>query len=399
MSSPGTTPPIPAVNTARRLPALDGLRGIVYLVLLRHYYVLGDSLTSWPARTYRAIVELSSFTIDIFFVLSGFLITGILLDSKGSPSFFRAFYGRRVLRIFPLYYGFLLVYFVVLPRVTSGDVSMFHVPPLTAAAYWTYLTNVLAALRGWHALAPQTEHMWTLAVEEQFYALWPLVIVACRRSRFRQVCLGCVFGATLVRLALRFLHVDAEAILMPSRMDGLALGAFFAVAAREGGLAPFVRWARPVGLAAFGVMLATYYVHGSLELTSWIVETVVLPASVLVAGAVLLVTLGSAPGGPWHRTLASWPARQLGQYSYAIYLLHWPLAMVLDRFGWIRGADFDQRFSNPLVAELAYTATMLALSTVAGVLSWHLYEKHFLKLRRRLPYRYAPAPRARTSAS
>ena len=158
------------------IPALDGIRGLaILLVLLCHFPLYGDMQpTIFIDKLFYAMTRAGWCGVDLFFVLSGFLITGILYDAKGSRFFFRNFYMRRCLRIFPLYYGVLAVFFVIVPFVLplGRNYELFL---KDQAWYWSYLTNIKIAIEGWpkfYALA----HFWSLAVEEQFYFVWPFVV-------------------------------------------------------------------------------------------------------------------------------------------------------------------------------------------------------------------------------
>src|SRR5205823_1934832 len=131
--------------------------------------------------------------VDLFFVLSGFLITGILCDAKGRDGYFRNFFTRRILRIFPLYYGFLGVVFLLLPRVTPFGrhlAALLHYQ----VWYWTYLLNVLISLRGWPPVA-DFNHFWLLAVEDQFYLVWPFVVYMLGRRALLAACVGIAAGS------------------------------------------------------------------------------------------------------------------------------------------------------------------------------------------------------------
>src|SRR5438445_1418758 len=180
--------------------------------------------------------------VDRFFVLSGFLITGILYDAKESNHYFRNFYVRRVLRIFPLYYGALIIFLVVLPWLRPGNPA---VQSMTRDAvwYWTYLSNVRIAHNGGDFGA--IGHFWSLAIEEQFYLIWPVVVLALRRRQLQACCLACVIGALFVRVGLNVAGNETAAfVLTPARIDALAVGAYLALSARgPAGLNPTSRWA------------------------------------------------------------------------------------------------------------------------------------------------------------
>ena len=219
-----------------KIPDLDGLRGIaILLVCLFHF----NSVATTPGLFGR-VVDASFlhlwFGVDLFFVLSGFLITKILLEAKGSASYFSAFYMRRVLRIFPLYYLTLLVYLFVsiVRQLHTGQPQDY----LTQLAFWFYVQNWVIV---WHRAIGVIGHFWSLAVEEQFYLVWPLVIYWLSRRGLKWLSLALIAIAFLVKLAILFfqfpspdLCVYASYTLTPARLDTLAIGGLAALLATSG---------------------------------------------------------------------------------------------------------------------------------------------------------------------
>ena len=186
--------------------------------------------------------------VDLFFVLSGFLITSILLDTKAQPHFFRNFYVRRTLRIFPLYYAILVATLVLPPLLWSGaaDSKLFSVIAARAPWFWTYTANIDIALHDWE-IAGVLGHFWSLAVEEQFYLLWPALVWFCPLNRLRHVCVGLIVVAVVTRTALWSADMSlAGFTLMPARADALAIGAWVA-ATRHSGVDLRLRAVRPGG--------------------------------------------------------------------------------------------------------------------------------------------------------
>jgi hypothetical protein len=157
-------------------PALDGVRGIAILLVLFHHFTVFDPITGVGAWLGFAAL-LGWCGVDLFFVLSGFLITGILIDARGSSRYFSSFYMRRSLRIFPLYFLVVFLSFVVLPRfpalhdVLAGPTDVVQWP------YWTYLVNFAIADRA-QFLHGILDISWSLAIEEQFYIVWAVVVWA-----------------------------------------------------------------------------------------------------------------------------------------------------------------------------------------------------------------------------
>jgi len=298
--------------------------------------------------------------VDLFFVLSGYLITGILLRMKQnqtSEGYFTPFYFRRVLRIAPPYLGFLVI------------VSVLYPIPWHRIWYWYafFGANLASALGKCpvHAMTP----LWSLAVEEQFYFIWPLIVLLVSRKALKRVALGLMVGAPLLRAALTpeiaqpFIYC-----LTPCRADSLACGALVAIYALED--AEWAeRWrsfARATAFGAVTLMLGLSYFH-SFRHTSDTELFNILGYSLLVVifGATLVWTLAMKAGLAF-RFLVSRPLRYMGQISYTFYLYH---VAFIDKFA--------QHFrSRAEVGVLAFMVTALFSSS-----SWHFLESRILKLR------------------
>jgi peptidoglycan/LPS O-acetylase OafA/YrhL len=136
--------------------------------------------------------------VDLFFVLSGFLITGVLLDAKGAPRYFRTFYVRRALRVLPLYYATLIALLWIVPLAVPSLAVMAAALRMRQWWYWLHGTNILGAMHVRWSAPFYTAHFWSLAIEEQFYAMWPVIVLVCGRRRLLQVCAwGCVAALVL----------------------------------------------------------------------------------------------------------------------------------------------------------------------------------------------------------
>ena len=355
-----TEAPAPA-----HVPALDGVRGVaIALVLLSH--VLHDRVSSagWIG-------------VDLFFVLSGFLITGILWDSRERPHRARTFYIRRALRILPLYYGVLFVLFVAVPIVHAVPTDEYRQLVSEQWWYWAYLPNWLIALK--HRIdGGSLAWFWSLAIEEQFYLVWPLLVWHASRRTIVRVCAGTMVAGFVLRCVLVFMHAGAYEsrplvyMLTPCRLDGLVVGALIAMQIREpGGYAALCRRIRLPALISAALLCALALLQledGAPAMArSPIVETVGYPALAIAFGGFLVASLG-----PWRQIMSSRVLRCLGLYSYGLYVLH---PFVIRAF----------RERSPLVFgtwgfALAATATSLAIAW----LSYQLYERHWLALKSRL---------------
>lgn len=371
------------------LPALDGLRGVaILLVLMDHFTRLQPSTALERLLSRGATVGWVG--VDLFFVLSGFLITGILLDAKGGEQSFRNFYLRRACRIFPLYYGYLLLLFLGLPHM--GVLSSEEVRNLldTQGWYWSYLSNVMIALVGsWDPIPMETLHFWSLAVEEQFYLLWPLVVWTLPERRLKSVCVGAMVGSLLLRLVLHGAGQPGLVlyVLTPTHLDPLAVGAWLAIASREaGGIARFSRWSRPLVLGSAGGVAAVMMTAGGPVVNSLGMQSVGYPLLAVLCGGLLLAAL-TAPGTS--KLTRLWRSRLLGFFgrrSYALYVLHPLLLLLAVRWGY-DVPDFASRFGSQLVGQACFAALLTAASAGVAFVSWHLWEEPFLRLKSYFPMR------------
>ncbi|MDB4939407.1 MAG: Peptidoglycan/LPS O-acetylase OafA/YrhL, contains acyltransferase and SGNH-hydrolase domain [Labilithrix sp.] len=376
-------------------PTLDGLRGIAIFLVVAH--MLG--LLTTPSTAVGGIVS-DFFTfgwvgVQLFFVLSGFLITGILLDTQRAPNYYAAFFARRGLRVFPLYYATLFVGLILVPAFVTPPPNLEHD---RQHQIWlgTYLSNWTSP---YDAGAKAFTHCWSLAVEEQFYLVWPFVVRRLTPTRCLQVCIVLAIVALGVRIAMLANGAPHGAIYTFSvtRMDALALGAAAAASLRMPSLASYVLsrrrmlWVAAAVIGLAGARLTHLY---SLEHSAGITAGYSF-LSVAFALAVLAAACGdSAKDRGWVRLLRTRPLQSLGKYSYAVYLFHKPLhdfvgRRVIARF------HVDPTRSTPVA--LAYVACGLIVAFAAAVASYWLFERRFLALKDRFVPRVVPAqPVART---
>jgi peptidoglycan/LPS O-acetylase OafA/YrhL len=362
----------------RTMPSLDGLRGLAIGGVLASHFLNAWPLASPADRAFIAVIGLGWSGVDLFFVLSGFLITGILVDTLGAANWWRAFLARRTLRIFPLYYLALAVFWWAGPLAGLIDVWTLR---RWGWWYWSYLSNWAFAAR---QTIPSLSHFWSLAVEEQFYLFWPLVVWLARGRRLALAAAALFAAGPLVR----FLIVDASGWpvgsayrVTPGRVDQLALGALLAVLFRSvAGRAWLNRWWRPVAAAgalafvALGLPLGPFDMHRA-PMEIWSHTLLGLAYGGLLAGAVA----GEGSGGGLQRFLGAAPLQVLGRYSYGLYVVHYFVheAAVAALRGWPPGAAVLSTRGGVMAYAGAATAVSLALAW----LSWHLFEKRFLTLK------------------
>jgi peptidoglycan/LPS O-acetylase OafA/YrhL len=337
--------------------------------------------------------------MDFFFVLSGFLITGILADSKGKPHYFRNFFARRSLRVFPLYYGFITLIFLLLPLagILIPDAEAMRERWL----YFLYLQNVPFAARG--DLPQHTGYLWSMAVEEQYYLIWPLAVLWFSSRALQRWCVITVPALVVLRVVL--VAFGASWVLLyvstPLRMDALLLGSYIALHVREpGGAERLKRWAKPVFIAALVAelgMIAYKPVLGLLWADDMFgVSALNLPIDrfvqalrftprALLGGTLLVLIATAAAGSRLQRFFGSRALRTCGKYSYATYMFHVPVYVLFEQWGW-RASELPlvggAQWPRALVAYLVLLTVSLALAA----LSWELYEKQFLKLKALFPY-------------
>ena len=382
---------------AARLPALDGIRGLAILfVALFHFTALvGPETDRWVDEAFLKVTSAGWAGVDLFFVLSGFLITGILCNAKDvARNYFRNFYARRTLRIFPAYYGVLALLALVLPLVQPMEDVAAEAVRDRLLWYATYLTNVnLGGNPLFHGDFFLTSHLWSLAVEEQFYLVWPAAVLLFGRRSLMAICLLVIVAALGLRIGLD--AADAGRYIAhritPARMDTLAVGALIALAVRDARDLDLLRRAAwPVAAVASAALLAVFFSRERFSPFDAWVQTAGYTSLAFVFGAFLLAGYAAQAGTRLHAALSLRPLRFLGKYSYALYLVHWPAASLLAR-----RTDFFEFV--PLVADsgLLREATFIAaagtLSIAIAWLSWQLWESQFLKLKARFPYR-RPAP-------
>ena len=377
-------------STRRYLPTLDGLRGIaILLVMLQHFTQYGGMRpTTWVDQLVYRTALVGWVGVDLFFVLSGFLITGILYDAKPGPHFFRHFYIRRALRIFPLYYATLVVVFVVLPVVAPGVVP----PELrhTQAWYWSYTVNLLFARDGWPTVV-ELGHVWSLAVEEQFYLIWPAVVWWGRWRWLVKLCVACIVGSIAVRMGLVLRdQATAAYVLLPARLDALASGALLALLARgPEGIGALRRWAGPVVGGTSAVLLALFVwqrgLHGEDPLVQLVGYSVL---AALFSGVVVLAATAPATsvGG---QLLTARPLVYIGRVSYGLYIIHHLVVFVLQRH--VLSVDRMPRvLGTQVLSQVVFSLIAFGVSVLLAALSWHLYERPILQLKQRFPYHPPP---------
>lgn len=350
------------------IPQFDGLRGVaVLMVLITHSGFL-------ELLPHAGMLKYAGYSVlDSYFVLSGFLITGILLDSKGSEHYFRNFYARRAVRIWPLYYLVLFLVFVVEPLFVP---VMRPTVASTWPAFAFYVQNLI-----YHGAYPfGLDPTWSLAVEEQFYITWPLLIFFLKK-RTVTILLFSLFVVSLsLRLAFYFQGAESGFVHQYTftRLDGITFGSLAALWLRSPSCTP-VRWrARSyqfLFIGAAGTLLARMVMHRNSSVVSYTF------LGLLYTGLVGLLLISDVRSSVLGRIFSVRWLRYVGRISYGSYLLHYPLFIFWARF--INSHNFLP--SNPVARNLLAFGGQILMATAAGAISWHLFEKPILRLKERFP--------------
>ena len=381
------------LQTETRIPELDGIRGLaISLVLFAHF--VHDPMVPGINRFTDFIKDeltLGTTGVDLFFVLSGFLIGGILLDQRNSSGYFKPFYARRICRILPLYY------LVIVACVAAGHVlsshsaeqwykSLFVTGVSTIGVYGTFTQDIVETIRYGTAqfnalwLAPT----WSLTIEEQFYLLLPLVIRFVRPSWWLPascivVCLHPILYLFLwMYEPVVYIYTN---LILPSRIDALLLGVICAWMVRQGKCRDWLVQYRGLLYVACGFLSlgALYFAHqagrpnfqfDSLFAYSWM-------AFLYTAILLLAVTDKS---GPVACVMRLGPLRKIGIIAYGVYLIHEPIIGLLH--GLILGSDCRlENLAGALINCLALGATILL-----AAVSWKFFEKPIIKFGHAFPY-------------
>ncbi|PYX88667.1 MAG: hypothetical protein DMG67_16675 [Acidobacteria bacterium] len=369
MSQVADTPP-----SAHKMPQLDALRAFAVLSVLFVHFV------SRPPY-WLAIVPWAACGVQLFFVLSGFLITGILLDSRkqveaGVSRFWmlRQFYTRRFLRIFPLYYAVVLVAWII------------KLPGFTDTLGWnlSYLTNFYIVQNGkWIEAA---SHLWTLSVEEQFYLVWPWVVLFLPSRWILRTFIGVAIFAVGYRL-LASSWLGAWANITPfASFDCFGAGALLAVAQRRdtAGDPRLRRILCVVGLSLGVPLLVSALVSqyppqsvaGRIGLMNVAMPLLCMP---------LISRAAEGFTGIAGIVLNQRPIRYIGRISYGIYIFHVPVVYLIN----LNGSKWLTRLPFPI----PIAAVFLILTLGVASISWHFFEHPINRLKRLFPYREARSDR------
>ncbi len=376
-----------------RIAVLDGVRGVaILLTLMFHSFDPTLSLAIFGERG-----------VDLFFVLSGFLITGILIKTRDEPNYFRNFIARRAVRILPLYYLFIVLMLFVLPQVLKVLPDSVEIPPEFTKlqegpaglwTVWVYLQNFVLG-RGPKSL-PGLGHLWSLAVEEQFYLFWPVVVWFLPAARRKSVFFWGIVGTMVLRTVLLWTGIQGTYGAREytfNRLDTLLLGALGALYVRDPEirrqLKPVIdlvtKWWVMVPILFIGILPNAKLDSLPDEFFGKITYG---PGLTVISVLFLAYVLRSVDGtlGPRTKRFTEWRFNLvLGKYSYAIYLFHFAIATTLQPH-----ADTGkglQVTGNAIIDSFIACGLTTALSLAIARVTWLAWEQPWLRLKRRFSYR------------
>jgi peptidoglycan/LPS O-acetylase OafA/YrhL len=347
--------------------ALDGVRFFAFLLVFFFHALQRSPWGNWP------IIRFGYLGVPIFFVLSGFLIGGILLDLKDKPSFglggkLKTFYIRRSLRIFPIYYLFIGILALLMVMSGSSD------PVARDSVFWhlTYLTNFRSFFAGMDHI--RQAHFWSLAVEEHFYLLAPLVVLLVSPRTLVRLLAFVILAVASARYAIYKVGSARDFwVLSPMQFDLLGLGIATAIIERKGRFlgidGRILRWLGVAATAFFVLFIRRFYL-GRPGIGIWYATFG--PLSLGVATAALVLTLWQRPSWPVARFFGFRPFAYFGQISYGLYLFH------PNCLGWTKKYYGDYNLTNTFVG--------LAVTLAVAMLSWHTIEKPINNLKHRFKY-------------
>ncbi|MBZ5575258.1 MAG: acyltransferase [Acidobacteriia bacterium] len=371
-AAPAAAIPKPA---GPRISELDGLRGIAILMVLCFHY----TPRSGPLSFLVNVFQLGWTGVDLFFVLSGYLITGILVDSVGRRAYYRNFIVRRCLRIFPAYYVSLIICCILTYYPSFPKWGEF----LRLGGWWyvAYLGNVKVFLDvAFPPLAILTP-LWSLQVEEQFYLTFPLLVWAVRRKTLAQILAVSVVAALALRIALTVAvprNMFGVYTLMPCRMDSLAMGGLIAIAQRDWPHWLKGRWIGWITLLSAATFAAVILYYSNSDPWPVGMRTLGYTALDLTFAGILVMLMA------WRHPLLLKLCRLrflgwLGTISYGLYLLHVPAELI--------GRRLAARLVTLTPSGSAEFFVSLSMALAMAWLSWTLLESRILKLKDRFTVR------------
>lgn len=353
-------------NTADRnyYPALDGLRGtaILLVVVYHNFGFINYTSFGWLG-------------VDLFFVLSGFLITDILLNTVGKPGYLKNFYLRRALRIFPLYFLCLFIFLFLIPRLFPAPGVDYY--QQNQFWLWAYLQNWLYIFKPTDATS--LHHLWSLAVEEQFYLVWPLIILLVRKTQTLLFIISMVLCAVLVLRLWAWQNEDANfayyQLYTFTRIDGLCIGCMVALINRINNKF-FTRYTAVVVLF-FALLNISFFLLNRRYQFSFPYLALAGYTTFAMLFGLLVQEAISQKTAIINFLFNNSILRFFGKISYGFYILHWPIYIILAPYlqNWIKG------FAGGNMIEFLVSVLATSAALIISWISYRYFELYFLNLK------------------
>jgi len=372
-----------------RIKELDGLRGVaVIIVIALHIFKRASYFTNHPILLF--ITDLTTVGwvgVDIFFTLSGFLITSILLRAKNQEHYFRNFYVRRVLRIFPLYYAAIAFILLFAPKLEAEFLNQLNVVLPVLLLYqqnWAMLFNSFH-LTGYLGVT------WSLAVEEQFYFIWPFVVFFLDREKLIKVSFGYIAVSIVARILGALFWGDLGKVSAFfaygsfARFEEMLIGALLAIFLAGEGAREYVR---RYSLAVFVVSLSAFAALcfmmlptlPHMEYANYPLTIGGYTTAALFTTGLIGVFVTHPPQNVLRRLFQNSILAFFGKYSYSMYLFHVTAGLILLDIFW----HSELRGWKPY---FLYIIATYAVTVLISLLTWNLLEKHMLGLKKYFEYK------------
>lgn len=355
----------------KHIPFLDGLRGLaIILVLLYHCFPnLSIAKFGWVG-------------VDLFFILSGFLITGILLDTKQNPHYFKNFFIRRALRIFPLYYLLLILVFFIIPVFSTPLLGNLEYYQQNQIYFWAYIQNWLYSVDGF----PENftlHHLWSLGVEEQFYIFWPFIVYFCNQKFLIKATIILIIFSIIFRhyghhLGLVFPY---QYVHILSRMDALLLGALVLQLFR---ISPNLLKKLSIPVLILTTTVIIVYIGVNKTVDFWYLTPIYTFIGLFFASIIAVLICDFRVSVPAKLLLSNAILNWFGKYSYGLYIIHYPLYFIGLKY--LSPTIIKSGFSV-LVSGLINGLACIFFSCILAYISFNLFEVKFINLKERFTKR------------
>jgi peptidoglycan/LPS O-acetylase OafA/YrhL len=374
---------LPRANRVKRyVPCLEGLRGYGFLLVFCGHYFLPDQLAhpgTIRLKLVTAMASMGLFAVPAFFVLSGYLIGGILYDTRHREGFFPVFYTRRILRVFPVFYVTLLgiLIYNTLYRIPYDYHFWVH---------FLYIQNLLPSYIQQHSSHVSMIHFWSLAVEEQFYLLWPLVVwLFPERKKLISIATCLIALSCMLRIAAPFFVSSPKAIawFTPTRADAILLGVILALIRHDPiyeRIKPFAKW---VMLAGGATAATLAIIKGASWSMTFAGEEVWIPLVNFTSAAVIIAVMEE--GTLINRLCSQKWICWLGSLSYSLYVFHLTYAMFF--MVWV--TPHLEQYMRQSFAVLTSGLLAFCLTLLLSIISYLVIERPVLNMKQTV--RYGPA--------